>query len=48
MMYVAQKKVDGIIMMAITSKVFEGHKKGGLVRKEARIATPNTIKASCN
>ena len=32
--------------MIITLKVFEGHKKGGLVRREARIATPNTIEAS--
>ena len=37
-----------VSLMIITLKVFEGHKKGGLVRKEARRATTNTIRASWN
>ena len=33
--------------MRITLRVFEGHKKGGLVRKAAGTAKPNTREGPC-
>ena len=51
-----EKRVDDIIpivimnhcLKIITLKVFEGHKKGRLLRREARIATHNTKGTSWN